>query len=215
MTATQHPPINTVRRWTAWAGPAAGLTGALATMMSSTPVAVSDRRTDPASAITDAFDGLTTTLKASSAIGLISAALLIVFMAELRRRLDAQEPDGSTLPAITWAGGIMAAANLSVAFIITAIAGTLTDEGYRDTTLEVFGAIADNLAFAAWCPLGLSMAAVAIGGLRRNAVPRWLGIVSASTTIALLVALLLGLPFASWVLACAWLIAAGVATARA
>lgn len=214
-TTTQHPTtVDRRRRRIGWAGPAAGVVGALATMMSSTAVARGDRRSDPAAAVGEAFDGLAPVLKASSALGLVGVALVVVFVAELRARLDAAEPEGSTVPGLAWAGGVMAGAALSVAFIVTAVAGTLVDEGYRDTTLEVFGALADNLAFAAWAPLGLTMAAVAVGGLRRNAVPRWLGIVSAGTTAVLVAALLSGLPFAAWVLACAWLVAAGVDTAR-
>ena len=108
----------------------------------------------------------------------------------------------------------MTGAALSVSFIVSAIAGTLVDEGYRDTTLETFGAFADNLAFAAWAPLGLTMASVAVSGLRQDTVPRWLGVISAGTTLLLLLALALGLPFASWILACGWLLAAGVACAR-
>src|SRR5690606_11301706 len=142
-------------------------------------------REDPAAAITDAFDGLATTLKAASALGLISVALLVVFMAVLRRRLEAQHPEGSVVPGLAWAGGVMAGAALSVAFIVSAVAGTLLDEGYRDTTLETFGALADNLAFAAWAPIGLTMAAVAVSGLKHSAVPRWLGLLSAGTTILL------------------------------
>lgn len=214
MTPTVNPPTETLRRSMAWSGLAAAITGAVSTMMSSTPVALGDRRADPASAITDAFEGLATTLKAASALGLISVALLIVFVTVLRQRLEAEHPAGSVVPGLAWAGGIMAGAALSVAFIVSAIAGTLLDEGYRDTTLETFGAFADNLAFAAWVPLGLTMAAVATSGLRHNAVPRWLGVLSTATTVVLLIALGLGLPFASWILACGWLLAASVATAR-
>lgn len=213
--STQTPtPTPTQRRPLAWSGLAAAVTGAVATMMSSTPVALDDRQTDPATAITGAFDGLATTLKAASAVGLLSVALLVVFISVLRQRLEARHHAGSILPGLAWAGGVMAGAALSIAFVVAAIAGTLVDEGYRDTTLETFGAFADNLAFAAWVPLGLTMAAVAASGLRHDAVPRWLGVLSTATTVVLLAAVGLGLPFASWILVCGWLLAASVATAR-
>ena len=169
---------------------------------------------DPAAAITEAFDGLSTSLKAASALGFVSVALLVVFAVELRRRLEIETPASSAAPTLAGAGGLLAGAALSVAFIVSAIAGTLVDEGYRDTTLEAFGAFADNLAFAAWTPLGLTMAAVAVSSLRHQAVPRWLGVLSAVTTAMLVVALALGLPFASWILACGWLLAASVVLAR-
>lgn len=45
-------------------------------------------------------------------------------------------------------------------------------------------------------------------------MPRWLGALSALALVAVLAALLFGLPFASWALAGVWLVAAGVATVR-
>ena len=214
MTDTRtNSPIGT-RRWAPWTGATAAIIGAAATMLSSTPVAVDDRRADPASAVVQAYDGLTITLKAASGLGLLGAGLLVVFMAVLREWLEAHHPPGSAIPAIAWAGGLVAGAALTVAFIVSAIAATLIDEGYRDTTLEAFGALADNLAFAAWTPLGLSMAALAASGLRLGGTPRWIGAVSTATTVVLVLALAVGLPFAAWVIAFAWLLVTSAAVAR-
>lgn len=197
-----------------WSGVAAGITGAVATMMSSAAVDTSAREDDPAGAVIDAFEGLATTLKASAALGFLAIALLVVFVADLRRRLAAQERAGSIAPAVAWAGGLLTGGALAVSFAFAAMSSLLVDEGYRDTTLEVFSVITDNLAFAAWTPLGLTMAAIAVGALRNGSAPRWLGLVSALIVVVFVAALAVGLPFASWALGCVWLIVTGFACTR-
>ena len=213
-TRTADGRVRSVRRAIPWTGVAAGVLGAIATMMSSTPADPSSRASDPAGTVTAAFDGLALTLKASSALGFVAVALLLVFAADLRRRLAAQDPAGGLGPGLAWAGALLAGAALAVAFMFAAMNGLLIAEGYRDTTLEAFSVIADNLAFAAWTPLGLTMAVVAVGAVRHASSPRWVGVLSAATLCVLIGALAVGLPFASWAIVCFWLVVAGVAGIR-
>lgn len=197
-----------------WTGCAAGVLGAVATMASSPSVPVASRQSDASAALVRGFDGLDAKMRLSSAVGLTAVALLLVFVSELRRRLSSQEPTWSAVPLVAWAGGIAASAGLAVAFVVAAITGTLAQDGYRDTTLEVFSALGDNLAFGAWVPLGVTTGAIAVGSLRHGSLARWIGAVSAGATVLLLAAVLVGLPFASWLIACVWLVAAGIAVAQ-
>lgn len=196
--------------WLAWTGVGAGIAGAVACMLSALNIAPDDRRSDPVAAVIDAFDGAEVTLKTAAALGLIAAALVVLFATHLRHRLQ----QNAVLADLAWAGGVITAGSVAIASLFTATAGTLTSDSYRDTTLEVYAATVSNLPFAAWMPLGLTMAASAAAFVRGRYVPAWLSAVSAIGLVALLAALALGLPFASWVIATIWLVAAGVATSR-
>ena len=107
----------------------------------------------------------------------ISALLLLVFAAGLRRRLEAQLPVGSLLPQVA-VGGLM----------LTSVAALL---GAGFTTEIVFGVTDDEIAldpeFAAvvghwvgtipwlWVGAGAAGVAVAAAALRHAAAPRWIG----------------------------------------
>jgi hypothetical protein len=111
----------------------------------------------------------------------LSALLLLVFAAGLRRRLKAQAPVGSLLPDVA-VGGLM----------LTSVAALL---GAGFTTEIVFGVTDDEIAldpeFAAivahwvgtipwlWVGAGAAGVAVAAAALRHAAAPRWIGWVSA------------------------------------
>jgi hypothetical protein len=198
------------RAWLAWTGVGAGIAGALACMLSAPNITAEDRRSDPVAAVVDAFDGAEVTLKIAAALGLVAAALVVLFATHLRRRLE----QNAVLADVAWAGGLITAGSVAIASLFTATAGTLTSDSYRDTTLEMYAATVSNLPFAAWMPLGLTMAALAVAFVRGSHVPAWLSAVSAIGLAALVAVLALGLPFASWVIAAIWLVVAGVGTSR-
>lgn len=201
------------QRWVALTGVGAGLLGAAATLLSGLDISAADRRADPIAATVEGFDGASIQLRAAAALGLLAAALLVVFAAHLRRSLDGPATSTSILPRIAWAGGLITAASLATAFLFTAAAGTLVADAYRDSTLEVFAAITSKLTYAAWVPLGLTMAVLSLQSAPGRPVARWLGVSSAIAVLALFTAVLIGLPFASWVIAALWLVVAGTGMA--
>ncbi|MFE9205193.1 hypothetical protein [Micromonospora sp. NPDC007230] len=144
-------------------------------------------------------------------LSVLAAGCLAVFAAGLRRRLAAREPAGSLLPDVAAAGLLLTAALLLVG-------GGVSTELYWDlrhlseTDVDTVAALAVgyNTFPWVWAGVGLSTGAVAVAGLRRRSVSRWLAVFS--LLMALLVVLTQAVPLQYLALAPAalWATVAGL-----
>lgn len=108
-------------------------------------------------------------------------ALLLVFAAGLKRRLEEQAPVGSLLPTVASSGLLLTAvaglmgAGLDTEFLF----GLGTDDGSlsNDNAL-FFGHWVGTIPWL-WVGAGVSAVAVAVAALKHDAAPRWIGWVSA------------------------------------
>lgn len=168
---------NVARTW-AFVGAAAGLCGVVAIQASLTIDAVSNTKyAGNAETITDRLGDFIPHILVLHVGTMLAAVLLLVFAAGLRRRLEAQAPAGSLIPAVA-AGGLL----------LTSVAALM---GGAFTTEIVFGLDATEVAidpeFAAvvghwtgtvpwlWIGAGVTGVAVAVAALRHRAAPRWIG----------------------------------------
>lgn len=205
----------TSRRW-GWAGILAGLGGIALFVLAG---AMGDM---PDSALADNERVLRQVADADVAVWLIgvistfSAAALVVFGAGLRRLLAGQEPGTSLVPSVASSGVLLTAATLLVG-------GGISTELFWHLLQEVGRSDADtvaaNLAIIntipwVWAGLGLSAGAVAVAGIRRGSVPRWLAWTSAVLTALVVLTQLVPLQYLALVPGALWLIATGVAVLR-
>ncbi|WP_289008542.1 hypothetical protein [uncultured Thermomonospora sp.] len=137
----------------------------------------------------------------------LSALLVMLFGAGLRRRLERAEPAGSLIPGLAFAGILLVAALLLVGGgMSTELYWGLAkhDEADPDTVAASLG-IYNTMAWV-WAGAGLSAGAVAVAGFRRRTVGR--GLAAFSALMAALLALvqltpvqyMALLPGALWVL---------------
>jgi hypothetical protein len=174
----------TPRAGRAWAvaGAAAGLTGVVGIQASSQIDAVYDKKyAGDADRITDRLGDLVPQLLTLHFAMVLSAVLLLVFAAGLRRRLGAQAPAGSLLADVAAGGLLMTAvvAVLGVGFTTEIVFGLNADD---DTLDPEFGAVVAHwVGTIPWLWLGAGVAgvAVAVASLRHAAAPRWIGWTSA------------------------------------
>jgi hypothetical protein len=138
----------------------------------------------------------------------LGVACLVVFLAGLYRRLKASEPADGLVPTVVLGGGLMTAAGLFVGYGFPALAGGNAYEQRAATTVAALYAIMDSFAYLMWTGLGLVTAGVAVAGIRRGSLPRWLGWMSVIFTLIFVG--LAFLPFLSWFPALVWLLAASI-----
>lgn len=139
----------------------------------------------------------------------IAAMALVVYGAFMRRALDRREEPGALTPTIAWGGALLTAAMAAIASAHTQLSGAM--EKTVDPTIRVaLHTLEENLFAGAWCAVALVSGAVAVAGLRRGAVPRWLGGISAFVTVLLLLAQLV-VPWAAWFPAVVWIAVSAVA----
>ncbi|SEO91976.1 hypothetical protein [Trujillonella endophytica] len=164
------PPAGRAWAWTGLAGAVVGLAGLMVTgntYDASTGV-VSDNDALLA-AVTDSA-GL---VWAQQVVCAVVAACFLVFAAGLRRALARQEPAGSLVPGLAAAGVVVTAAAVLVGGGIStelywALAG---DQPFDPDTVGAHLALYNTLPWL-WAALGVSAAAVAVGGLRHGSVGR-------------------------------------------
>jgi len=169
------------RNW-AFAGVAAGITGALGIIASLQFGAVYEKNsaTDTAHTVATMADDRPW-LIAFHTTTMACVALLLVFAAGLKRRLEAQAPVGSLLPTVASSGLLLTAvAGLMGAGLDTEF---LFGLGHDDGTLSgdnalFFGHWVGTIPWL-WVGAGVSAVAVAIAALKHDAAPRWIGWVSA------------------------------------
>ncbi|SCF44613.1 hypothetical protein [Micromonospora mirobrigensis] len=109
----------------------------------------------------------------------LGAGCLAVFAAGLRRRLAAREPAGGLLPDVAAGGLLLVAAMLLVGGgVSTELYWDLGHLGETDAdTVAALAAGYDTFPWV-WAGAGLSAGAVAVAGLRRRSVSRWLAVFS-------------------------------------
>lgn len=224
MTAISTPPPTTIsldrpaasgRGW-ARAGALAGL-AALVMLFTSSGIATQDEAlyADNALLAADVIDGemivwLFQVLCSAAALG------ITVFAAGLRRRLAAQAPADSLLPALATAGLASVAVMLLVGGgISTELFWALSqDLGKADPDTIVANLAIFNTMAWVWAGIGLTTGSVAVAALRHGSLPRWLGWVSAVATVLVVLTQLVPLQYMAAFVGAPWLIAAGIGLSR-
>ncbi|MFG2167762.1 hypothetical protein [Micromonospora chersina] len=204
--ATDRP-----RRGWAVAGAVAGLTG-IALFQFSPALTDVDRSllADNARYVA-AMDGREAYLWVFQVLAVLAAGCLAVFAAGLRRRLAAREPAGGLLPDVAAAGLLLTAALLLVG-------GGVSTELYWDL-LHLSETDPDTVASLAalystfpwvWAGAGLSAGAVAVAGLRRRSVSRWLAVFSLVMVLLVVVTQAVPLQYLALGPAALWATVAGL-----
>lgn len=165
------------RTW-AFVGAAAGLAGVVAIQASLQIDAVyKEEYAGDADAITDRLGDFVPQLLVLHFGTMFAAVLLLVFAAGLRRRLEAQAPAGSLIPAV-------AASGLLLTAVAALMGGAFTTEivfGLEGTEVEIdpeFAAVVGHWVGTVpwlWLGSGVTGVAVAVASLKHHAAPRWVG----------------------------------------
>lgn len=110
---------------------------------------------------------------------MISALLLLVFAAGLKRRLDAQAPAGSLLPTVaSWGLVLVSVAGLLGTGLDTEFVFGVNDPDVMVPEVGVFfGHWVGTIPWL-WVGAGVAALALAIAALKHAAAPKWIGIVS-------------------------------------
>ena len=169
------------RTW-AFVGAAAGLAGVVAMQASLTIDAVyNETYAGDAETIAERLGDFVPNLLVLHLATMLAAVLLLVFAAGLRRRLDAQAPSGSLLPAVA-AGGLL------LTSVAALMGGAFTTEivfGLEETEVPIdpeFAAVVGHWVGTVpwlWIGAGVTGVAVAVAALRHQAAPGWIGWLSA------------------------------------
>ena len=139
----------------------------------------------------------------------IAAMAVVVYGAFLRRALADREGPGALTPSIAWGGVLLTAAMAAMSGAHTQLTGGM--EGAVDPAIMLtLHTLEENLFAASWCAIALASGAVAVAGLKRGSVPRWLGGVSAFVTVLLVLAQVV-VPWAAWFPAVVWIAVSAVA----
>ncbi len=170
------------RRLWAWAGVGAGLAGlvSIGASMQIDAVYAPDVAGDPAAIVGRLAEqtGAILTFHTATMLGL---ALLVVFVAGLRRRLAGQLPSRSLLPDVAAAGlGLVAVAQLMGSGLTTEfVFGVSQPEDQLVPEAAVFfGHWVGTIPWL-WVGAGIAGVAVAVAALRHGATARWVGWVGA------------------------------------
>ena len=112
---------------------------------------------------------------------MIATVLLLVFAAGLKRRLEAQAPAGSLLPAVAASGlGLVSVAGLMGAGLNTEfVFGVGDPDAKLVPEVGVFFAHWVGTIGWLWVGAGVAGVALAVAALKHAAAPRWIGWVSA------------------------------------
>jgi len=181
LTRPRTPSPTGGRAWS-FAGIAAGVAGVVGIQASLAIDAVyNDRYAGDADRITDRLGDFVPELLVLHLGMVLSALLLLVFAAGLRRRLKAHAPVGSLLPDVA-AGGLMltsVAALLGAGFTTEIVFGLENDDVRLDP--EFAAVVGHWIGTVPWLWVGAGAAGVAVAAaaLRHAAAPRWIGWVAA------------------------------------
>lgn len=166
------------RAW-AWAGAAAGALG-IATVQASMAASVDwESVAGDAEAILLDASGKQATYLVFHVLAVLTALVLPVFAAGLKRRLDQQGPAGALHGQVALGGLLLT----SVALLLGSGLDTQFALGLSDVDLYVPESAAFYTDWVAtipwlWVGAGLSGLAVAAAALRHGAAPRWVGVLS-------------------------------------
>lgn len=172
------------------------------------PAVTNDMLADPGEDLVELFSDAQSTLLVRNGLSWLSAASLVIFCADLFRRLRETEAVRSTLPVLALSGGLITAAGLLIGFGFLAQLAGAASEARSPSTVAAIHGVADGLGYGAWTALGITTGAVAVAGLRGGSVARWFAIVSAVFTVVF--ALLAFFPFVAWFAATLWLLIAPI-----
>lgn len=170
-------------------GVGAGVAGIVTVVASSFAGAVyEDDIAGDAVAITTRMAEQTTQILVFHTAAMVSALLLVIFAAGLRRRLADTTPDGSLLPQVAGSGLML----VSVALLMGSALTTEFVFGVQDASLlvpETAAMFGHWIGTVPWVWAGAGVAALAVGhaGRTQGAVSRWLTwtslLLGASTTL--------------------------------
>jgi hypothetical protein len=176
---TRTPRPRTPRAW-AWTGVAAGAL-ALVGMQASMAVGQNWEATagDADAVVADLGTRVPTLLVFHTAT-ILSALLVLVFAAGLKRRLDAQAPAGSLVPTVAGWGLVL----VSVAGLLGT--GLNTEFTFAVAFAEPDQIVAESVAFYSnwvatipwlWVGAGVAGTALGVSALKHGTAPRWIGVV--------------------------------------
>ncbi|SHN27158.1 hypothetical protein [Cryptosporangium aurantiacum] len=177
----QRRDVGNSRAWAA-TGLAAGVTG-FASIVASLQIdaAYLPETIGKPKEVVKALADQTTWILINHTFTIVTALLLLVFAAGLKRRLEAQAPVGSLLPAVASSGlGLVSVAGLLGSGLTTEfVFGIHAPEG--ELVPESADFYAHWVATISWLWVGAGVAGVAIAAaaLRHSAAPRWIGWVGA------------------------------------
>lgn len=167
---------------------------------------------EPGPELVDLLADAQATLLIRNGLSWLTAASLVIFSADVHRRLRGAEAQPSILSVVALAGGLVTAAGLLIGFgFLSTLAGAASEGRTPATVAAIYGA-ADGLGYGVWAALGLTTGAVALAGFRGRAVARWFAVLSAIATVIFL--LLAFFPFVAWFPATLWLLAAPLGLRR-
>ncbi len=194
------------RLWPLW-GPAAVIL-VMSRVLVTTPSLTTQQQAAVPGSIVETLAVRQFDLYFGNGVSWLGTACLVVFVAGLHRRLRSVEPTGSLMPTVALMGGTATAAGLFLGYGFLALMAGVAGEGRAATTVAAIYSIGDSLAYMAWTWIGVTTAAVAVAGIRRGSVPRWLGYVSAVFTA--IFGATAFFPFIGWLPALVWLLVASI-----
>ena len=204
------------RRGWAWAGALGGLAGTAALLSSSGILPQDDALLADNALLAEALIDKDVTVWIFQVLCTVAAFGIAVFAAGLRRRLVAQAPADSLLPALATAGLASVAVMLLVGGgISTELFWQLAqDSGKADPdTIAANLAIFNTMAWV-WAGIGLTSGSMAVAALRHGSLPRWLGWVSAIATGLIVLTQLVPLQYMAAFVGAPWLLIAGLGLVR-
>ncbi|MFF0722414.1 hypothetical protein [Micromonospora sp. NPDC003816] len=151
---------------------------------------------------------------AHQVVTVVAIVCLAVFAAGLRRYLGAQEPAGSLVPTLAAGGvslvlvGLLIGGGISTELFFSLNAAAEYDPDVIAPQLTIYATMA-----WLWGGIGLTAAAVAVGGFRHGSVSRWFAVFSAVIAVLVAATQLAPVQYISLVPGGIWLVVAGVALA--
>jgi hypothetical protein len=214
--APDAPATRSAGRGWAWAGALAGVAGIGMTIASGSVSVTEDALADNVLVHEAVIDG-EGAVWAFQVLCSATALGITVFAAGLRRKLAAQAPADSLLPALAAAGlGLVAAMLLVGGGISTELFWSLVQDADKvdPDTIGAHMAIFNTMAWV-WAGIGLTTGAVAVAAIRHGSLPRWLGWFSVVVTVLVALSQLVPLQYMAAFFGAPWLLVAGIGLARA
>ena len=176
--ATPTPATRTKRGW-AVVGVLAGVTAVASIQISTMASPVYDQANPPtAEWIAEQLSTKVPVLIGFHLTTTIAALLLMIFAAGLKRRLDAQAPADSLLPAVSAIGLVITSAILIMGAGLNTefIFGLATPGMIPATDVSMYSHWVATISWL-WVAAGVSAIALGLAAVR-GAAPRWIGVVS-------------------------------------